>query len=538
MACLSCKNADKKCSRDWPACKGCQKLIEADDTLQCDYPPDALPIGAAQDWGEVKVISPGSLMVPGGLKKFRTLLPKPVGLEADGFPGSGGISILLMDKSCLRCRQLRQQCDRRSPACGRCRKRELRLKRAKSSKDKQSQQNENGEEEPNGVAEEKEEVYEKCSYPEGSKMVKRKVAVMRGEDDVELVSSYSPCSVPRKRRRGSETHWEVLEITVKKPRKNLGLLLGEPERPTKSTISEVTIRGFRKATEKIRSIFRVGDIVQTINGCDIFSVDDVVAVIGPLDPGTHICFRIRRCSLQSKEINIIVKKQYDKPLGLMLATGKIPDSSKKGVIVRGMKDPSEEVKEQFRVRDEILSINGKEVEKTEDALDLIVLTASGEDMHFRIRRWDVPMQDDDTVPTPAKRKRPRPSPASTMGAALFEGKIEKVENPISLDETEFYKEQTLEQTLSLQDEEGLRDLDSDRTFEFDVLEPVAEEAHTHQTKQDICNVCFSCAPSIILLPCNHACVCANCSDDPSLTLCPLCQTVVTGKDQASHKFSI
>jgi len=62
-----------------------------------------------------------------------------------------------------------------------------------------------------------------------------------------------------------------------------------------------------------------------------------------------------------------------------------------------------------------------------------------------------------------------------------------------------------------------------------------------QGKKFLCHVCATFAPTVLLLPCKHMCVCENCSgditstEDPSKKICPLCRAYI---EQAITGFQV
>lgn len=56
-------------------------------------------------------------------------------------------------------------------------------------------------------------------------------------------------------------------------------------------------------------------------------------------------------------------------------------------------------------------------------------------------------------------------------------------------------------------------------------------ANNAATAPSLCVVCLSQQKSVLLLPCNHMCVCKACSSHPSLKSCPICRVSIMGKNE-------
>lgn len=54
----------------------------------------------------------------------------------------------------------------------------------------------------------------------------------------------------------------------------------------------------------------------------------------------------------------------------------------------------------------------------------------------------------------------------------------------------------------------------------------------NQKEQRMCVVCQEHEKSVVLLPCRHLCLCADCSTHDLLTMCPLC------REKIVHKISV
>jgi len=58
---------------------------------------------------------------------------------------------------------------------------------------------------------------------------------------------------------------------------------------------------------------------------------------------------------------------------------------------------------------------------------------------------------------------------------------------------------------------------------------VHEEDDQEKQKQNCCVICLENRKSVLILPCSHMCICAECSDNKSLEKCPICRSSIEGK---------
>jgi len=54
------------------------------------------------------------------------------------------------------------------------------------------------------------------------------------------------------------------------------------------------------------------------------------------------------------------------------------------------------------------------------------------------------------------------------------------------------------------------------------LRDIEKTKEDRRNAEELCCICLDRAKSTVLLPCKHLCVCARCSQEPSLTKCPIC----------------
>ena len=58
---------------------------------------------------------------------------------------------------------------------------------------------------------------------------------------------------------------------------------------------------------------------------------------------------------------------------------------------------------------------------------------------------------------------------------------------------------------------------------------VKQEKLEEEAQRRECSCCLNREATVMLLPCNHLCVCLMCDGDGVLTACPLCRTLATGR---------
>ncbi len=51
----------------------------------------------------------------------------------------------------------------------------------------------------------------------------------------------------------------------------------------------------------------------------------------------------------------------------------------------------------------------------------------------------------------------------------------------------------------------------------------------NQKEQRLCVICQEKEKSVVLIPCRHLCLCADCANHEQLKLCPLCRRQIESK---------
>ena len=74
---------------------------------------------------------------------------------------------------------------------------------------------------------------------------------------------------------------------------------------------------------------------------------------------------------------------------------------------------------------------------------------------------------------------------------------------------------------------GEQQAEAQRGLEKIVRERERRRRSESQREQMLCVVCMDAEKSVMMVPCNHLCVCAGCAQ--SLSRCPMCMSDVTGK---------
>lgn len=58
---------------------------------------------------------------------------------------------------------------------------------------------------------------------------------------------------------------------------------------------------------------------------------------------------------------------------------------------------------------------------------------------------------------------------------------------------------------------------------------VSSKTKTKENESASCVVCLDERPNVLLMPCAHACLCTDCSNNPQLVKCPMCRGIIINK---------